>query len=121
MVIVGRRRSTDRAAVARALGHGEHDAIPEAIAQSAGPGESKRDLRVGPPGPTTITFVGLEENADSNHSRRNPTALGQPARFLAPTHQKRTRELAGGALCVRISLVLPARGRIHEGQAIVWC
>jgi hypothetical protein len=28
--------------------------------------------------------------------RRNPTALDQRVRFLAPTHQKRTRELGGG-------------------------
>ena len=62
---------------------------------------------------------GFQENADPSHSRRNPTALGQPVRFPAPTHQKRTRELGGGALCVRISPVLPVLRRTHEEQAIV--
>ena len=51
--------------------------------------------------------------------RRDSTALGQPARFLAPTLQKRTRELGGGVPCERISPVLPVPGRIHEEQAIV--
>ena len=53
--------------------------------------------------------------------RRSPKALGQRARFLAPTLQKHTRELDGGALCVRIAPVLPVPGRIHEEQASVWC
>ena len=61
--------------------------------------------------PTLPGSIGLQESADSNHSRRNPTVLGQPARFLAPTHQKRTREPDEEVLCVQISPVLPVPRR----------
>ena len=64
---------------------------------------------------------GLQKNADYSILRPSATALGQPARFLAPTLQKHTRELGGVVLCVRIAPVLPVPGRIHEEQASVWC
>ena len=46
LVAVGRRRSAHRSAVARPLRHGKHDAIPEAVAESADAGQGQRDLRV---------------------------------------------------------------------------
>jgi integrase/recombinase XerD len=41
LVTLGRGRSADCAAVARSLRHGEHDAVPEAFAQSACTGQGK--------------------------------------------------------------------------------
>ena len=103
------------------------------LAIRAKPGENTRQQRLtldgtiimGPWGricePHSAASRLVVKNDESIHLPCNPTALGRPVRSPKLEHQKRTHELAGGALCARISPVPPVPRRIHGEQAIVWC
>jgi hypothetical protein len=57
---VVRRRSADRPAVARALGHEEHDALPEAFPRGEDARQGQRDVRVGAFGGRLLTNLDFE-------------------------------------------------------------